>query len=80
MFYREFNNHEWSIIILSHSHKGMFWVGDFLAMIENDMIHRLTSLCNEGRNPINEKNVKKMVEINVKTKLDGRNMRIDLIK
>ena len=49
-------------------------------MIENDIIHRLTILSKEGRNPINEKNVKKMEKTKLKTKSDGRNMRIDLIK
>ena len=43
------------------------------------MIHKVTGLCNEGSNPVNEKNVKKLVETNLKTKSDGRNMRIDLI-
>lgn len=44
------------------------------------MIHRLTRLSNEGINLVNEKNVKKMVETNLKTKSNGRNIRINLIK
>ena len=69
MFYTNLHNHEWRKIILSYIHKGMFWVGDVPVMIDNDMIHRLTGSSNEGRNPINEKNVKKMVETNLKTKI-----------
>lgn len=48
-------------------------------MMDNKMIHKLTGLSNEGCKPVNEKNVKKLVEINLKTKSDGRNMRIDLV-
>lgn len=59
MFCTDFDNHEWSRIILSCIHERMFWVGDVPVMIDNDMIHRLTGSCNEGRNPVNEKNVNK---------------------
>lgn len=57
----------------------MFWVGDTLVLIGNDIIHRLTSLCNEGCNLVSEKNVKRFIEKNLKSKSDGRNMKIDLI-
>ena len=50
MFYMDFDNQKWSRIILRKIHEGIFWVGDILVMIENNMIHKLTSLGNEGRN------------------------------
>lgn len=79
MSHTKIDNHKWSRTILSRIHEGMFWVGDILVMIDNDMIHRITSLCNEGCNLVSEKNAKKMVETSLKSKFDGRNMRIDLI-
>lgn len=58
MFYMDFDNHEWSRIILNRIHESFFWVGDMPVMIDNDMIHKLTRLSNEGRNPVNEKECK----------------------
>ena len=74
MLYMGFDNLEWSRIILRRTHEGMFWVGDIPIMIDNDMIHKLTSLSNERCNPVNEKNVKILVDTNLKTKFDGGNM------
>ena len=74
MFYIEFDNHKWSRIILSRIHEGIFSIGDIPIMIDNDMIHKLTSLSNERCNPVNEKNVKILVDTNLKTKFDGGNM------
>ena len=48
-------------------------------MIDNELIHKLTSLSNEGCNLVNEKNVKKLVDTNLKIEFDRRNMRLDLI-
>ena len=58
MFNIEFGNHEWSRI-----DEDMFWVGDIPFIIDDEMIHKLTSLSNEGCNLVNEKNIKKLVEI-----------------
>lgn len=48
-------------------------------MIDNDMIHKLTRLINKGTNPVNENNVKTLVEINTKSVSYGRNMKLDKI-
>ena len=80
MFYTNFETHEWRKNIIIYIHKGMFRVGNVLIMFENDMINMLISLCHDGRNLISEKNVKKLVYANLKTKLDGKNMRIELIE
>lgn len=74
MFYIDFDNHEWSGIILRIFHEGIFWVADIPIMIDNNMIQKLTGHSNEGFNLVNEKNVKQLVEPNLKTKSDGRNM------
>ena len=58
----------------------MFLVGDAPVLLGNDTIHKVIGLCNEGCNLVNEKNVKKLVEANLKTKSDRRNMRLVLIK
>ena len=79
MFYMDFDNHERSRIILRRIHEDMFWVRDIPVMIDNKLIHKFSSLSNEGCNIVNEKNVKKLVETNQKTKFDGRNMKLDLI-
>ena len=77
MLHTKFDNHEWSRIILRRIHEGIISLGDIPIMIENNMIHMLTCLSNEGINPMNERNVRKLVEMNVKIKSDGRNTRID---
>ena len=77
----EFNNHEWSRIILRRVHEEIFWVGDIPIVIDNDVPHnQVTRLSNEGFNLVNDKNIRKIVETNLKTKFDGRNMRVDLIE
>ena len=50
----------------------MFWVGETPIQIDNEMIHKVTRLRNEGCNLVNEKNVKKLVEGNLKTKSDAK--------
>lgn len=57
----------------------MLWVGDILVIIDNNVIHKLTGLRNEEKKLVNENNIKKLVETNLKRKSDGRNMRIDPI-
>ena len=58
----------------------MFWLGDALIFIGNDLSHKFTRFNNEGCNPINEKSVRKIVEKNLKTKFDRRNMIVDPIQ
>lgn len=57
----------------------MFWLGDAHVTIDNDLIHKVTGLSNEGCNPINDTNVRKLVEKNLFTRFDGRNMKVDTI-
>ena len=38
------------------------------------------ALSNEGCNHVNKKNVKKIVETNLKTKFNGRNMKVEPIQ
>ena len=49
-------------------------------MIDDDLIHKVTRLSNEGCNPMNEKNVRKMVQTNLFTRFDGRNMKVNTIQ
>ena len=80
MFYIEFENHEWTRIIMSRIHDDLLWLVDLQVCISNDLIHRVTSLSNEGCNTINIKNVRKMVETNLNTRFDGRNMKVNTIR
>ena len=80
MFYIEFNNHDWTQIILSRVHHKMFQLGDAQVAIDYDLIHKVTSLSNEGCNIINDKNVMKTIETKLFTKFDGRKMKVDSIE
>ena len=53
MFYTEFDNHEWTRIILSRVHDDLLWLGDSQIVIDDDLIHKVTGLSNEGCNPVN---------------------------
>lgn len=64
MFYKKFDNHDQSQNILSQVHEEIFWVGDSPILIDNELIHKVK---NEGFNPINEKNMKELVEETLKT-------------
>ena len=48
--------------------------------IDNDLIHKVTSLSNVGSNLVNIKNVRKIVETNLNTCFDGRNMKVNSIQ
>ena len=80
MFYTKFDIHEWTQIILSRVDDDMFWLADVKIVINNDLIHKVAWFINNGFNLINEKSVKKIVKKNLKTKLDGRNMKVDPIQ
>ena len=80
MFYMDFDNHEWTRIILSRIHDDLLWLGDFIISIDNDLIHKVTSLSTQGRNLVNIRNVCKIVETNLNTHFDGRNMKVNSIQ
>ena len=48
--------------------------------ISINLIHEFTGLHNEGSSPLSEKNVKKLVEINIGSISNGRKMKVDKIK
>ena len=39
IFYHEYENEEWTRIILSRVHDNMFWIGDEPVKITSDLIH-----------------------------------------
>ena len=80
MFYMNFNNNEWTRIILSRVHDDFLWLGDSIICIDNDLIHKVTGLSNQGNNLVNTKNVHKLVEANLNTYFDGRNMKVNSIQ
>ena len=65
---------------MSIVHDDLLWLGDSLICIDNDLIHKVTSLSNEGCNPVNIKNVRRIVETNLNTRFDGKNMKISTIQ
>ena len=75
-----FDNHEWTRIILSRVHDDLLWLGDSIICINNDLIHKVIGLSNEGWNPINIKNVCRLFETNINTSFDGRNVKINTIQ
>ena len=76
----QFDNYEWMRIILSRIHDDLLWLGDAKVLIKNDLIHQVIELSNEGCNLVNIKNVSKMVETNLNTRFDGRNMKVNSIQ
>ena len=80
MFYTDFENHKWTRIILSRVHDDLLWLGDSHICIDNDLIHKVTSLSNERCNPMSIKNVCRMIEKNLNTRFDGRNMKVNTIQ
>lgn len=55
-------------------------LGDQVVEIKSDLIHGMNGLINKGKIPISEKNVKKFVLDNTKTKWNGRGMMLSLIQ
>ena len=80
MFYMDFDNNERTKIILSRVHDDLLWMGDSIICIDNDLIHKVTGLSNQGSNPKNIKSVHKLVAKNLNTYLDGRNMKVNSIQ
>ena len=67
LFRHKFENEEWARIILSRIHDNKFWIGEQVVDITSDLLHEVTRVRNKGKIPINEKNVKKVLEANTKT-------------
>ena len=80
MFNIEFKSNEWTTIILSKIHDDLLWLGDSQVLTDNDLIHEVTSLRNEDCNPMNIKNLRKMVEKNLNIRFNGRNMKVNTIQ
>ena len=76
----DFDNNEWTRIFLSRVHDDFIWLGDFIKCINNDLIPKVIGLSNEGINPINIRNENKIVEENLNTYFDGRNMKVNTIQ
>ena len=55
-------------------------MGDAQVLIDNDLIHQVTRQYNEGCNLVKIKNVRKMVETNLNTRFDRRNMKVNSIQ
>ena len=79
MFYMNFNDEDWIRIILSRVHDDLLWLGDSVVCIDNDLIHKVTGLHNKGSNPVNTRHARKIVEANLNTYFDGRNMKVNSI-
>ena len=75
----DFDNQDWIRIILSRIHDDLLWLGDSVVCMDNDLIHKVTSLRNKERNPVNTRNVCKIIKENLNTYFDGRNMRVNNI-
>ena len=65
---------------MSRVHDDLLWLGESLICIDNDLIHKVIGLSNEGCNPVNIKNVCRIVETNLNTRFDGRNMKVNTIQ
>ncbi|MDF3675377.1 hypothetical protein, partial [Enterobacter hormaechei] len=57
-----------------------FWLGDSIICTNNDLFHKVIGLSNEGNNPMNIKNVHKIVEGNLNKYFDGGNIKVNTIK
>ena len=79
MFYTDFDNQDWIRIILSRIHDDLLWLGDLVVCIDNDLIQKVIGLSNKGSNPINTRNVCKIIEENLNTYFVGRNMKVNSI-
>ena len=80
MFYMDFDNQDWIRIILSRIHDDLLWLGDLVVCIDNDLIHKVINLSNKGSNPVNTRNACKIIEANLNTYFNGRNMKVNSIK
>ena len=79
MFYTDYDNEEWIRIILSRVHDDLLWLGDSMVSINNYLIHKVTSLHNKASHPVNTRHACKLVEANLNTYFDGRNMKVNSI-
>ena len=80
MFYIDFDNHEWTRIILRRIHDDLLWLGDSIFSIDNDLIHKIIGLSNRGSNLVNIRNVCKIFEANINTYFDRRNKKFNSIQ
>ena len=60
-------------------HDDFLCMEDSIICIDNDLIHKVVGLRNEGSNLVNIKNVGKLVEKNLNTYFDVRKMKVNTI-
>ena len=51
-----------------------------MVCIDNDLIHKVTGLPNKGSNPVNSRHAHKLVETNLNTYFDRKNMKVNTIQ
>ena len=51
-----------------------------MVCIDNDLIHKVTDLPNKGSNLVNTRHARKLVQTNLNTYFDGRNMKVNTIQ
>ena len=76
MFYTDFDNEDWIKIILRRVHDDLLGLGDSMVSIDNDLIHKVTGLHDEGSNLMNTRHAHKIVEANLNTYFNGKNMKV----
>lgn len=63
MFYKKFDNHDQTRIILNRVHDEMLWIDDALVLIDDDLIHKVIGLRNDSNsNDSQKKELKEQVE------------------
>ena len=67
-------------IVLSRVHDDLLWLGELVVCIDNNLIHKVTGLPNKGSNLDNTRHARKLVEKNLNTYFDGRNMKVNTIQ
>ena len=65
---------------LSRVHDDLLWLGESIVCIDNDLIHKVTGLPNKGSNLVNTRHAHKLVEANMNSYFDGRNMKVNNIQ
>ena len=55
-------------------------MGESVVCIDDDLIHKVIGFPNKGSNPVNTRHACKLVETNLNTYFDDRNMKVNTIQ
>ena len=72
-------NEKWVRIVLIRVHDDLLWLRESIVCIDDESIHKVIGFPNKGSNSVNTQHAHKLVEANLNSYFNGKNMKVNTI-